>query len=141
MDVGVVLELPAPGVQNTGAPWQVGSNEPRVGGEPFESERRGVEHGVVREALMRADEGAERLRDREGAEAVRPGKLLLEVVCEPLLGCMLLTLGAVPVAAGMIDTVLPPTGWARIEAVAVVAALAVLDGVDDFAVRGGEGGS
>ena len=140
VEVGVVLELPAPGVQNTGAPWQVGANDPRGGGEPFESERRGVEHGVGGKALMRADAGAERLRDREGAEAVRPGKLLLEVVCEPWLGCRLLTLGAVPVAAGMMDTVVPPTGWARIEAVAVGAALAVWEGVDDCAVRGGEGG-
>jgi hypothetical protein len=95
---------------------------------------------VVREALMRADEGSERLRDREGEEEVRPGKLLLEVVCEPRLGCMLLTLGTVSVATGMIDAVLLATALALLEAVSIVSALALLDGVDDFAVRGGEGG-
>jgi hypothetical protein len=89
---------------------------------------------------MRADEGSERLRDREGEKEVRPGQLFVEVVLEPLLGFMLLTLWAVPVAAGMMDTVLSPTGWALIEAMAVVAALTVLDGADDLAVRQGEVG-
>ena len=67
------------------------------------------EQGVVREALMRADEGSERLRDGEGEEEVRPGQLFVQVVLEPLLGCMLLTLGTVAVATGMIDAVVSPT--------------------------------
>jgi hypothetical protein len=71
---------------------------------------------------------------------VRPGKLLFEVVFKPLLGFMLLTLGAVAVATGMIDAVVFPTAGALIEAVAVVAALTVLDGADDLAVREGEVG-
>jgi hypothetical protein len=95
----VGLELPAPGVQNTGAPREVGPDAPLVGGEPCEGERRGVEHGVVREALRRADEGSQRLRDRASEEEVQPGERLLEVVCEPLRGCMLLTRGTVAVAA------------------------------------------
>ena len=128
MDVRVVLQLPAPGVQDPGEPRQVCPDEPLIGGEPFEGERRGVEHGLVREALMRADEGSERLRHGEGEEEVRPGKLLFEVVFKPLLGFMLLTLGAVAVATGMIDAVVFPTAGALIEAVAVVAALTVLDG-------------
>ena len=93
-------------------------------GQPFEGRCRGVQHGLVREALMRADEGSERLRDGKGEEEVRPGQLLVQVVCEPLLGCMLLTLGAVAVATGMLDAVLSPTVWALREAVAVVPALA-----------------
>src|SRR5712691_2870760 len=140
MDVWVVLELSAPGVQNTGEPREVGPDEALVGGEPFEGERRGVEHGVVRKALMRADEGSQRLRDREGEEEVRPGQLLLEVVCEPLLGFMLLTLWTVPVATGMVDAVVLTTAVALIEAVAVMAALALLDGADDLAVCEGQMG-
>ena len=58
---------------------------------------------------MRADEGSERLRDGEGEEEVRPGQLFVQVVLEPLLGCMLLTLGTVAVATGMMDAVVPPT--------------------------------
>ena len=71
---------------------------------------------------------------------MRPGQLFVEVVREPLRGCMLLTLGAVAVATGMVDAVLPPTVGALIEAMAVVAALAVLDGADDLAVCEGEVG-
>ena len=58
---------------------------------------------------MRADEGSEGLRDGEGEEEVRPGKLFVQVVLEPLLGFMLLTLGTVAVATGMLDAVVSPT--------------------------------
>src|SRR5215510_15610472 len=114
MEVRVVLELSAPGMQDTGKPRELCPDKTLVFGEPFESLRRGGEQGVVREALMRADEGAERLRHGEGEEAVRPGQLLLQVVCEPLLGFRLLALGTVAVATRMIDAVLPPTTWALI---------------------------
>jgi len=53
---------------------------------------------------------------------------------------MLLTLGTVAVATGMVDAVLSPTAGALIEAMAVRAALALLDGADDLAVRDGEVG-
>jgi len=89
---------------------------------------------------MRADEGAEGLRHGEGEEEVRPGQLFVQVVFEPLLGCMVLTLGTVAVATGMVHAVLVPTRVALIEAVAVGAALALLDGADDLAVCGGEMG-
>jgi hypothetical protein len=52
---------------------------------------------------------------------------------------MLLTLGAVAIATGMMDAVLLSTVLALIEAVAIMAATAILDGADDLAVRGGEG--
>jgi hypothetical protein len=51
---------------------------------------------------------------------------------------MLLALGTVAVATGMIDTVVCPTVLALIEAMAVMAALALLDGTDDFTVGGGQ---
>ena len=132
--MGVTLQLPPPGVQDPGEPWEVCPDEPLVGGEPVEGERRGVEHGLVGEALMRADEGSERLRNGEGHKEVRPRELFVEVVLEPLLGFMLLALGTVAVATGMVHAVSSPTGGALIQAVAVVSALAVLDGTDDLAV-------
>jgi hypothetical protein len=89
---------------------------------------------------MRADEGAERLRDREGEEEVWPRQLFLKVMCKPLLGFMLLTLWAMTIATGMVHAVVAPTRGALIEAVAVGAALALLDGADDLAVCGGEMG-
>jgi hypothetical protein len=53
---------------------------------------------------------------------------------------MLLTLGAVPVAAGRLDTVVSPTGWARREAMAVVAAWTVWESAEDLAVGEGQMG-
>jgi hypothetical protein len=138
VDVGMVLELPAPGMQDTGKTREISPEEALVFGEPFEGRCRRLKQGLVGEALMRADEGSERLRDGKGAEEVWPGQLLLEVVCEPLLGFVLLTLGTVAVPTGMIDPVLSPTGGALREAVAVVSALAVLDGTDDLAVGEGQ---
>ena len=140
VDVGVVLELPAPGVQDPGEPREVGPDEALVGGEPFEGARRGVEHGLVGEALMRADEGAEGLGDGKGQEKMGPGQLFVQVVLEPLLGCMLLTLGTVAVATGMMDAVVLPTALALREAMAILSALALLDGTDGLAMRGGEVG-
>src|SRR5262249_22922130 len=80
VDVGVVLELPAPGMQDTGEPREVGPDKALVLGQPLKGHGRRLKHGVVGEALMRADEGTQGLRDREGEEKVRPGKLLLQVV-------------------------------------------------------------
>jgi hypothetical protein len=89
---------------------------------------------------MRAETGAQGFRDGEGEKKVRSGELFVEVVLEPLLGFMLLALGTVAVATGMMDTVVPPTARALIEAMAVMAAPAVLDGADDPAVREGKVG-
>jgi len=50
---------------------------------------------------------------------VRPGQLLLQVMLEPLLGCMLLTLGTVAVATGMMDAGLSFTRWALRETRAI----------------------
>jgi hypothetical protein len=122
VDMRVVLELPAPGMQDPAEPRQVGPDETFVGGEPCEGRGRGVKQGVIRQALMRAEEGAEGFRDGEGEEAVRPRQLFLEVMCKPLLGFMLLTLRAVTVPTGMVHMVVPPTGMALIQAVTILAA-------------------
>jgi hypothetical protein len=140
VDRGVILQLPPPGVQDTGDPWEVCPAETLVCGEPFEGERRGVEQGVVREALMRADEGSERLRNGEGKEEVRPRQLVVQVVVEPRRGFMMLPLRTGAVTTGMLDAVVFPTTLALREAVAVMTALARLDGADDLAVCSGEGG-
>ena len=140
VDVGVVLELPAPGMQDPGKTRELGPEEALVCGEPFEGRCRRLKQGLVRGALMRADEGSERLRDGKGEEEVRPGQLLLEVVCEPLRGCMLLALGTVAVATGMLDAVVLATTVALREAVAVVSTSARVDGADALAVGEGQRG-
>lgn len=87
---------------------------------------------------MGAEEGAEGLRDGAGHQEVRPRQRLVEVVCKPLLGFLLLPLGAVAVATGMVHTVLPPTGVALREAVPLRPAVALLDGAEDLVVGEGQ---
>jgi hypothetical protein len=140
VDVRVVLELSTPGMQDTSKSWEVGPDETLVFRQPFEGRGRRLKQGLVRETLMRANERSEGLRDGEGEQEVWSRQLFVQVVLEPLLGFMLLTLRAVAVATGMMDAMVPPTVWALIEAVAVVPTLAVLDGTDDLAVGGGEMG-
>jgi len=71
---------------------------------------------------------------------VRPRERCVQVVREPLRGGMLLALGTVPVATGMLDAVVSPTAVALREALAVMAAATVWDGADDLAVCSGEVG-
>ena len=71
---------------------------------------------------------------------MRPGELFLQMVQEPALGCMVLTLGTGTVAAGMVDTVLSATGLALVEAMTVMAAVALLDGGHGLLVRQGQMG-
>jgi hypothetical protein len=137
VEVGVGLEWPAPGMQDAGEPRQGGPEEARVVGQPLAGRCRRLQQGVGREALMGADAGSERLRDRQGAEDVRPRELRVQVALEPLVGLMLLALGTVAVATGMIDAVWLATTLALREAMAIRPALALLDGADDLAV--GEG--
>ena len=135
----MILERSAPGVQHPGEPRKVGAEEALVGGQPLERRGRRLQHRLGREALMGADEGSERLRDGEGAEAVRLGQQWLQVMREPLLGCMLLTRGTVAVATGLMEAGLSCTMGARRETRAIGAAAAVLDGADHLTGCGGEG--
>ena len=57
---------------------------------------------------------------------------------EPLLGLVPLAAGTMPVATGMLDAVVFPTGVALIQAVTIMPALVLLDGADDLAVCEGQ---
>jgi hypothetical protein len=140
VDVGVVRQLSAPRVQDAGAPRQGRSEATRSCGEPCEGERRGVQHRLGREALLRADAGSQRRRHGAGQQEVRPGQRCVAVVLKPRRCVLLLTLGPGAVATGRLDAVWLATPWALREAVAVVATAARLDGVDGLAVHGGEVG-
>jgi hypothetical protein len=139
MEGRVVLEWPAPRRQDPGATRQGRPHAARVLGPPLAGRGRGLTQGVGREALLRAEAGAERLRDRQGEEDVRPRELCVEVGLQPLRRCMRLALGAVAVATRRLDAVWSRTVWARREAMALGAAAAVVDGADPLTVCGGEG--
>ena len=139
-EVRVGLQWPAPRRQATRAPREVGPDAPRVFGEPFEGERCGVDQGVGGEAWLGAEKGAQGLRDRAGEEAVRPWELWVQVMMEPLLGCMVRARGPVAVATGMMAAVVPPPALALREAVARGPAWAMSASADALAGHSGEGG-
>ena len=124
----MILELPAPGMENAGKAREVRTDKARVFGETFDGLRGCLEQGRIGRALMRADKGSEGFGDGEGEEKVRPGQLFVELLVKPVLRFMMLTLGAVAIAAGVVDAVLPATALAVIEAVSIMSALAVLNG-------------
>ena len=76
----MVLELSAPGMEDAGKAGEGGADKALFLSEPFEGLGRGLEHGLVGEALMRADKRAQGLRDGERNEEVRSGKLFVQVV-------------------------------------------------------------
>ena len=80
MDVRMVLELAPPGMEDASKAGEVGADEALLVSEPFEGLRRGFEHGLVGEALMRAEKRAQGLRDGEGNEDVRSGKLFVKLM-------------------------------------------------------------
>jgi hypothetical protein len=140
VDRRVVLEVPAPGRQDTGKPREISPEEALIFGPPLAGRCRRLKQGLGSKALLRAEKGTQGLRDREGEEKRRPRELLIQVVLEPLWSFLLLALGTMPVATGTIDAVFFPTALALREAVAVMAALARLDGTDGLTVCSGEGG-
>jgi hypothetical protein len=71
---------------------------------------------------------------------VWPRELFLQVMRQPLLRFLLLALGTVAVATGMVHAVVARTSWALIQAVAIVAAWALWDGPDDHTVCKGQRG-
>ena len=109
MEVGGVLELPAPGMEDAGKAREVRPEKARVFGEACEGVRGGLAQGRIGSALRRAEKGAEGFGDGAGEEKVRPGKLCVELFVEPVRRFMLRTLGAVAIAAGVGDAVLPAT--------------------------------
>jgi hypothetical protein len=140
VEVRGILERPAPGRQDAGQTREVGADEPLVCGEAFTGCRRGLAQGVGGKALRRAEKGAEGLRDGAGEEAGRTWAVLLTLVLEPALGVVVRTLGAVSVAAGMVDTGLFATALALRQAVSRVTALTVLHGTAGLSVRQGQMG-
>ena len=132
------LAWPPPGRQDPREPQEIGPDAALIFGELLKGPGRGLKQSLGCETLRRAEQGTQGLRDSEGQEPVRPRALLGPVGLEPLRGCMLRTLGAVAVATGMIDAMLARAGWTLLEAVAVGAALALLEGAADRTVCGGE---
>lgn len=83
VNVGVVLELSAPGVEDAGKAREFCTDETPIFGEPFEGLRRRLEQGLIGDLLMRPNKRSEGVRDREGDEEVGARELFLQMVLEP----------------------------------------------------------
>src|SRR5215510_16322999 len=97
----MILELSAPGRQDTRKTGESSAEEAGIAGEAFEGFRRRLEHGLVGQPGMRAAAGAQGFRDGKGDEAVRSWELFVELLVEPLLRLLVLTLWTMAIATGM----------------------------------------
>jgi hypothetical protein len=124
----MILELPAPGMQDTRKTGESSADEAGIAGEAFEGFRRRLAHGLGGQPGMGAAEEAQGFREGKGDEAVRPWELFVELLVEPLPRLLVLTLWTMAMAAGMRETVLLSTALAGREAVAVGTSAAGADG-------------
>jgi hypothetical protein len=81
---------------------------------------------------MRAAKGSQGLGDGEGDEEIGTWHLLVELMLEPELGVVVLTLRTVPITTGMIDAMRLATAWAGVEAVAIGTGSTGTDGPNGF---------
>jgi hypothetical protein len=137
--MGVVVELTAPGVKDAEEAWEIGSEVLGISGQSGHSLGRGCEHGIVRGALVAADEGVKLLGSGEGDQEMVPWHLPLHLFMEPLVGFVILTGGAVAVSAGAEEEMGLPATLTLIEGGSEGLGSTVEDGVDDLDVIGGHG--
>jgi len=132
VDVGMIVELTAPGVKDAPEAWEIGSDVPGIGSQGGHGLGRGCEHGTVSGALVAADEGVELLWSGEGDQEVGPWHLPLHLIMEPLMGLVVLAGGAVAVSAGAEVEVGLPTTLTLIEGGSQGLGSTVDDGADDL---------
>jgi len=139
MDVGVVVELTAPGVEDTEEAWEISSDVLGISSQGDHGLGRGCEQGIVRGALVAADEGVELLGDGEGDEEMVSWHLPLHLFMEPLMSLLVLTGGAVTVSAGAEEEMGFTTLLTLIESGSEGLGSTVDDGTDDLEVIAGHG--
>jgi len=139
MDVGVVVELTAPGVEDTEETWEICSDVLGISSQGGHSLGRGCEHGIVRGALVAADEGVELLGEGEGDQEMVSWHLPLHLFMEPLMSLLVLTGGAVAVSAGAEEEMGFSTLLTLIEGGSKGLGSTVDDGTDDLEVIAGHG--
>lgn len=138
--MGMVLQLPPPGVQDTGEARQIGADIPRISGQFFNSSGSRIEQGFVGKALIAATKWPDLLGHGEGEHEVVSRQSAAQLVFQPIAALMVLAPWAVAVAAGSVDAVGCTAALAPIECDTEVAGAAVDDGIDDFFVLIGQVG-
>jgi len=134
MQMGMILQLPSPGVQHAEEADVSRADKARVGGELFEGFGGGGEHGVISWLGMGAYAGPQRLGHGEGDQEVGTRQQLLQALVKPVGSLFMLAARAVAIAAGAVSGMQLSAGRAFIETGAESAAAAVHDGLCGFAV-------
>ncbi len=126
MDVGVILQLPAPGVKHAEEAGWVGVEErlDGLGG--------GLEQCLVAQLLVAAQKRAQGLGDGEGKHEVVAWQLAMQLSLEPLLGLAVLAAGAMTVAAGGRDAMVMAAVLALIADRTRGLGAALVDSLDGF---------
>ena len=103
VEMGVILHLPSPGMEHGGKSRQVGAHEARISGQFPDRPACCPEHGAIGGSLMAAAERPELFGHGKGEHEVRAGQSAVKLSFEPLAAFVVLTLRAVPIAAGAVD--------------------------------------
>ena len=134
MDVRVILQLPAPGVQHPEEAGQLAADEARVGGEFADRSGGGFEQPLIAQALMRAQERAQGLGHGEGEHEVMPGHLAPLLALQPGLRLGVLATWTVSVAAAAGHHMGLAAGLAVIQRAAGRRGATALDGANHLVV-------
>ena len=134
----MVLEGAAPGVKHPEEAGKIAPDMFVIGSELFDGSGRGFEESRVGEPLVASDKAAQAFGNREGEHEVMAGKLPVYLAFEPLPGFVMLTGGAMAIAAGTVHGVGMPAVLTLIEGDPGLLGAAPEDGVHGFAVLPGE---
>jgi hypothetical protein len=133
----MIVQGSSPGVQDAEEAGEIGPDVLSIEGEFFDGIGGSLEQGGVSPALVLPHEGAQRFWDRKGNQAMVARELTLDLFLQPLLGFIVLTGGAVTIAAGAIELARLSAAVALVERRPAGLRTTSDDGIDDFTVSFG----
>jgi hypothetical protein len=130
MDMGVILQLPPPGMQNPGEAGQIGADVPGIFGQFFDGPGRRRKQRLVGKTLMASAKWSHLLGHGEGEHEVLPRQAAIELPFQPVPAFLVLALGTVAIAAGPVDRMGCAAALATIDRDPEAPRAAVDDGID-----------
>src|SRR3970282_1607548 len=134
MDMGMIVQGSSPGVQDAEESGEIGPDVLLIEGEFFDGIGGSLEQSGVSQALVLPHEGAQRFWDRKGNQEMVSRELALDLFLQPLLGFIVLTGGAVTIAAGAIELARLSAAVALVKRHPASLRTKSHDGIDDFTV-------